>query len=115
MSTMVEIESHEAQASEDMARENPHGVRIVKRPLPLNSKCSTGYVQAIATAMELPTKGSVTETKQMIEGKLGDEDRESANVQVLIEEDRDGAEFVSLVDVNGVFLGPEPILIRAKN
>ena len=108
MSTMSEIESHEAQASEDMARENPRGVRIVKRPLPLNSKRSTGYVQAIATAMELPTKGSVTETKQMIEGKLGDEDRESANVQVLIEEDRDGAEFVSLVDVNGVC--PEPIL-----
>ena len=68
------------------------------------------YVQAIARAMELPTKGSVTETRQMIDSKLGDEDRESANVQVLIEEDRDGAEFVSLVDVNRVFLGPDPIL-----
>ena len=64
------------------------------------------YVQAIARAMELPTKGSVTETRQMIEGKLGDDDRESTNVQVLIEEDGHGAEFVSLVDVNGVFLGP---------
>ena len=68
------------------------------------------YVQAIAKAMELPTKGSVTETRQMIEGKLGDDDRESTNVQVLIEEDGHGAEFVSLVDVNGVFLGLEPIL-----
>ena len=49
MSTM-EIESHEAQASEDVARENPRGVRvrIAKRPLPLNSKRLTGaYVQAI--------------------------------------------------------------------
>ena len=104
-----EIESHEASA--EGARESPRGVRIAKRPLPLNSKRLTGaYVQAIARAMELPTKGSVTETRQMIEGKLGDDDRESTNVQVLIEEDGHGAEFVSLVDVNGVFLGPEPIL-----
>ena len=40
----------------------------------------------------------------------GGEDRESANVQVLIEEDSDGEEFVSLVDLNGVFLGSEAIL-----
>ena len=46
----------------------------------------------------------------MTEGKLGDNDRESTNIQVLIERDSHGAEFVSLVDVNGVFLGPEPIL-----
>ena len=32
------------------------------------------------------------------------------SLHVLIEEDGHGAEFVSLVDVNGVFLGPEPIL-----
>ena len=77
-----EIESHEASA--EGARESPRGVRIAKRPLPLNSKRLTGaYVQAIARAMELPTKGSVTETRQMIEGKLGDDDRESTNVQVI--------------------------------
>ena len=76
-------ESHEASA--EGARESPEvacGVRIARRPLPLNSKRLTStYVQAIARAMELPTKGSVTETRQMIEGKLGDDDRESTNVQ----------------------------------
>ena len=103
-----EIESHEDSAAG--VHESPRGVRIAKRPLPLDSKCLTGaYMQAIARAIELLTKGSVRETRQMIEGELGDDDRESTNVQVLIEEDGDSAEFVSLVNVNGVFLGPEPI------
>ena len=103
-----EIESHEASAAG--AHESPCGVRIAKRPLPLDSKRLTGaYVQAITRAMELLTKRSVRETRQMIEGELEDDDRESMNVQVLIEEDGDGAEFVSLVNMNGVFLGPEPI------
>ena len=46
----------------------------------------------------------------MIEGKLSDVGREPTNVQVIIQEDEDGAEQVSLTDVLGVFLGPEPIL-----
>ena len=80
MLTMLEdIESHGASA--DGAREHPCVVQIAKRPLPLNSKHLTGaYVQAIARAMELPTKGSIMETRQMIEGKLGDNDQESTNV-----------------------------------
>ena len=82
-----------------------------KRPLPLrlplNSKhLIRVYVQAIARALELPTQGSVTETRQMIEGKLGDEDREPFNIQVLMEQDHAGAEVVSLIDVDKVFLGP---------
>ena len=59
--------------------------------------------------MELPTKGSVAETQQMIEGKLSAVGREPTNVQVIIEEDEDGAELVSLTDMLGVFLGPETI------
>ena len=50
--------------------------------------------------------GSVTETRQMIEGKLGDEDREPLNTQVVIEEDHAGAEIVSLTDAESDFLGP---------
>ena len=83
------------------------GVPAAARPLPLNSKCLMSvYVQMIARAMELPTKGSVAETRQMIKGKLSDIGREPTNVQVVIEEDEGGAEFVSLMDVSGVFTGP---------
>ena len=105
-------DGHEAGA--EGAREHvqgPRGARAVGRPLPLNSKRLTSvYVQTIARAMELPMKGSVAETRQMIEGKLSDVGREPTNVQVIIQEDEDGAEQVSLTDVLGVFLGPEPIL-----
>ena len=74
-----DIESHEASA--DGARERPRVVQIAKRPPPLNSKHLTStYVQAITRVMELPTKGSIMETRQMIEGKLGDNDQESMNV-----------------------------------
>ena len=111
---MMSDEGHEA--SGERARDHvevARGARPTGRPLPLNSKRLTGvYVQTIARAMELPTKGSVTETRQMIEGKLGDVGREPTNVQVIIGEDDDGAEFVSLVDVSGVFLGPEPLYPR---
>lgn len=80
------------------------------RPLPLNSKrLISVYLHSIARAMELPTGGSVAETRQMIEGKLGGEGREPTNVQVLVQTDGDGAEFVSLTDISGVFLGPEPV------
>ena len=109
--TMSE-EGHEAEA--EGAREHvggPRGARAVGRPLPLNSKRLTSvYVQTIARAMELLTKGSVAETRQMIEGKLSDIGLEPTNVQVIVEEGEDGAELVSLTDVLGVFLGPEPIL-----
>ena len=104
----MSTEDHEAAA--EGAREPtalPRGVR----PLPLNSKRLTGvYVQTIARAMELPTGGLVAETRQMIEGKLGGEGRETTNVQVFIEEDEDNVESVSLADVSGVFLSPEQVL-----
>ena len=48
------------------------------RPLPLNSKrLNRVYVQAIAEVLELPTQGSMAETKQTIEDKLVDGDQES--------------------------------------
>ena len=110
--TMMSKESHEAsgEGARDHA-EVSHGMRAAGRPLPLNSKRLTSvYVQTIARAMDLPTKGSVAETRQMIEGRLSDVGREPTNVQVMISDDHDGAEFVSLVDASGTFLGPEPVL-----
>ena len=47
------------------------GFSDATRPLHLNSKCLTGvYLWIIVRVMELMTKGSVTETNQMIKGKL---------------------------------------------
>ena len=110
---------HEASPEETRERAQvPRGVQVrtAGRPFPLNSKRLTSvYVATIARAMELPTKGSVAETRQMIEGKLSDIGREPANVQVVIEGGQDGAEHVSLVDVSGVFLGPEPILFPRED
>ena len=65
-------EGHEAEAEGARERvEEPRRAPAVGRPLPLNSKRLTSvYVQTIARAMELSTKGSVAETRQMIEGKL---------------------------------------------
>lgn len=84
---------------------------------PLNSKRLTdAYLQAIATMMELPTKRSIADTKQMIEGKLSNDGRESMNVQVLlIQEDQDGTELVSLMDVSGDFVGPGPVHYPSKD
>ena len=79
------------------------------RPMPLNSKrLTSAYAQAIARAMQLPSGASLAETTQMIEGKLGDSNREPANVQVIIHHDSQNADFVSLRDASGVFLGPVP-------
>ena len=71
------------------------------RPLPLNSKHLTRvYLQMIARAMELTTKGSVTESRQMIEGKLIESGQELRDVQVVIEEDESDTEFVFLIDMS---------------
>ena len=49
---------------------------------PLNSKRLTaGILSRVARALGLPTRGSVAETRQIIEGKLG-EDYEPMNIQV---------------------------------
>ena len=81
------------------------------RLLPLNSKRLTiVYLRTTARAMELLTKGSMTETRQMIKGKIIGSGREARNVQVVIKEDESGAEFVFLMDMSGVSMGPELIL-----
>ena len=61
-----------------------HGIPSATLPLPLNSKCLTSvYLQMIARAMELMTKGSVTETRQMIEGQLIESGWEPMNVETM--------------------------------
>ena len=109
MTDRVSEDGHEAMAKG--AREHVGMARVTPRPLPLNSKRLTSvYVQTIARALELPTKGSVAETRQLIEGKLTHDDREPWNVQVVLQECEDGRELVSLIDANGCFLGPETVL-----
>ena len=49
-------------------------------------------------------KGSVTETRQMIEVQLIANGQEPMKVQVTIGEDKSGVEFVSLMDMSGVFV-----------
>ena len=48
-------------------------------------------------------QGFVTEARQMIEGKLGNEAREPLYTQVVIEENRVGDEIVPLIYEDGVF------------
>ena len=54
--------------------------------------------------MRLPTRGTVEETRLIIEGQLREMEREPRNVQVMVDVDEGGGEIVSLCDVSGVFL-----------
>ena len=66
---------------------------------PLNSKRLTvAYLTQLAVALQLPTKDSVTDLLQIIEGKLREMEREPQNVQVVVKE----------ADV-GVFLEAAPV------
>ena len=77
------------------------------RPILLNSKLLTSvYLRTITRTMELMMKGSVTETRQMIEGQLIESGREPMNVLVVMKEDKSGSELVFLMDMSGLF-GPK--------
>ena len=74
------------------------------RPLPLHSKRLTGAViQQIAQGLEVPATASTAETRQLIEGKLGEMGREARNVQVLLQEREQGTR-IGLKDADGIFL-----------
>ena len=76
--------------------------------LPLNSKCLTGpMVQQIAKSVGLPTSASLEDTRQMLEGKIGEMGREPRNVQVVLQ-DVEGGVHITLRDVDGIFLEIEP-------
>ena len=82
----------------------PHSASTTK-VFPLNSKRLTSqYVMALAKAMGLPTKGSVEETRLIIEGSLTDMDREPRNVQVQVVDGDPGAVMIYLCDSQSVFV-----------
>ena len=57
------------------------------RVLPLNSRRLVAeYVKAIAKSLDLSTRASTDEVRQMVEGKLSDSGHEPRNVQVVIQE-----------------------------
>ena len=77
--------------------------------MPMNSKRLTKtYLSRIAEKLELPTKGSAEETRQIIEGKLLEMGKEPHNVQIELEIREEDAEFILLRDVEGAFLEIEP-------
>ena len=75
--------------------------------LPLNSKrLVAAYIKAIAESMELPSKASTDEVRQLIEGILLENGREPRNVQVIVQEPtKEGMEdrvCLFLVDDSGI-------------
>jgi len=76
---------------------------------PLNSKRLMGrIVQWIARGVRLLTSVSLEDTRQMLEGKLGEMDREPCNVQVVLRDIAERSMHISLRDVDGTFLEIEP-------
>ncbi len=77
------------------------------RPLSLTSRKMTGaLVKAIATAIGLPTTGSMEETLQMVEGRLQEKGYDSRNVQVSITDSEGDSSVLclQLMAAQGVFL-----------
>ena len=64
-------------------------------------------LKQLAKGLEIPTAGSAEEIRQLIEGKLGEMERDPKNIQVLIQEGEHGVR-VCLQDADGVFLEVEP-------
>ena len=76
----------------------------VTKTYPLNSKRLTaGILSRVARALGLPTRGSVAETRQIIEGKLG-KDYEPMNMQVDLTELAPGAFAIKLRSADGVIV-----------
>ena len=67
-------------------------------PYPLN------YLRFVAKAIDLPTSGSVDETRAMISGKLEQMGRDPRNVQIVVRRDPSGQESLLLVDMDGAFI-----------
>ena len=94
--------NHYAEAdSEAIARPLPSRIMLSKI-FPLNSKRLTSQdVMSIAEAMGLPTRGSVEETRLIIEGGLTDQGHEPRNVQVEVVAEEGGGTTINLHDSQG--------------
>ena len=83
-------------------RERVGEVHVTTRPL--NSRRLTaGIVNRIARGLGLPTGASLEESRQLIEGKLG-ETREPRNVQVEVIDSAGGSMVIKLRDEEGIFM-----------
>ena len=79
--------------------------RATESPYPLNSRRLTGaYLRFVAKAIDLPTSGSVDETRTMISGKLEQMGRDPRNVQIVVRRYPSGQESLLLVDMDGAFI-----------
>jgi len=77
---------NETSSTEELSEEEifPKGTTY-----PLNSKrIASGQLQSLAKALNLPTGASNEETRQILEGKLMELEREPRNVQVVMGEDK---------------------------
>jgi len=69
---------------------------------PLNSRrLKAIWIQHIAQSLELPTAASISEVRQMIEGRLADLQYEAANIQVVIQGKADECA-IFLIDDSGI-------------
>ena len=84
--------------------EDPPTMETREQSYPLNSRRLTAsIIGRITSALEVPTGGSLEDTRQMLEGKLVEAGREPRNVQVVLVGADDGAT-VRLEDDGGMFL-----------
>ena len=94
--------------------EEPAVARARARTYPINSRRLTkDLVGRVAVALDLPTGGSMEETRQMIQGKLVETGREPRNVQVTLTETGGGV-VVSLRDEDGTFLEVQPAVVEEE-
>ena len=79
-----------------------------RRFLPLNSKRLMGpLLKRIAVGLEVPVTASLDDIRQLVEGKLGEFNRDPRNVQVSLC-DVPGEVKIELWDAGGAFLELEP-------
>lgn len=80
------------------------------RHLPLNSKRLTAaHLKQIAHSLSLPTTGAADQLRQVIEGKLATDGYETANIQVVLEEDKFVETKLSLLSMDGTIVESEPV------
>lgn len=89
--------------SEDEAEWAPKG-----QTYPLNSKrVKVGHLQRIAGSLGLPATGTAAVTRQLIEGKLIELDREPRNAQVVVEDTSENSS-IFLIDESGIICAHKP-------
>ena len=104
-------------ASSEIAEEAVEATvdRTRVRTYPLNSRQLTAdVIGPMAKELDLPTAGSLEETRQILDGKLVEMGREPRNVQVDLEE-MEGVVAVYLKDKSGVFLEAQPERIEERS